>query len=66
MKIEDNHVDKKKSTKKDSATVAENAIAKIKKQEDKTFFITEVEFVNIPFENDWPTIIKDLAFYFTN
>jgi hypothetical protein len=49
-----------------SASVAEAALAKMKKNEDRTFFITEVEFVNIPFENDWPLIIKDLAYYFTD
>ena len=44
----------------------EAASLKVKKPEDTTFFLTEIEFQNIHFENDWPLIIKDLAWYFTH
>lgn len=37
----------------------------MKKNEDKTFSITQVEFVNINFTREWPYIIKDLAKYLT-
>lgn len=43
------------------AAVYEAAQNKIKKNEDKTFAITQVEFVNITFTREWPYIIKDLA-----
>jgi hypothetical protein len=55
-----------KKSKPTNQEIVDAATAKIKKPEDTTFFITEVEFQNIHFENDWPLIIKDLAFYFTN
>jgi hypothetical protein len=38
---------------------------KKKKEEDKSPFITESEFVNINFDLDWPFILKDLAKYLT-
>lgn len=56
----------KKPSKPTNQEIVEAATAKIKKPEDTTFFLTEIEFQNIHFENDWPLIIKDLAFYFTN
>ena len=43
------------------AAIYEAAQSKIKKNEDKTFSITQVEFVNITFTREWPYIIKDLA-----
>lgn len=43
------------------AAVYEAAKKKFNKKEDKTFSITQVEFVNITFTREWPYIIKDLA-----
>jgi hypothetical protein len=60
---QDNLLKKKDKT---SASVAEAALAKIKKNEDKTFSLTEDEFCSIGWYKDWPLIISDLAFYMTN
>lgn len=57
-------VEKKKKVKvvdNSTAAVYESALNKVKKQEDKTFSITQVEFVNITFTREWPYIIKDLS-----
>lgn len=51
---------------KTSAGVAEAALAKLKKNEDKTFSLSEDEFTSIGWDKDWPMIIQDLAFYFTD
>lgn len=34
--------------------------------EDKTFALTEDEFVNIGWDREWPRIIQDLSYLFSN
>lgn len=52
---------------KDSKTVERNLHQYYHHEaEDRTFALTEDEFVNIGWDREWPRIIQDLSFLFTN